>query len=327
MHNENAAQLQESYISISPLMLVPGKCGRFNVHLLQGREFVLYTKADEQFTQAHRNKLCDHGVCEVYIQKEHEVFYKEYVEDNLGHVLMDDNAAYEERARILHEASLAIVQEAFDRRLPEHIVRQRNFQRIVETVQETVRLLAQGQSFKAIAQFISHDYSTFSHCVHVFLYSSALLQTYDLDEETMVQAGIGAMLHDIGKSVIPSEILLKPGVLTNQERNIIETHTTQGLKLCRLFPLGQIATDCIQHHHEKLDGNGYPMNLRKEQISRPVRAVTIADIYDAMTTNRSYCKAMNPFQVLRIMRDEMYGELDINMFKRFVQVLSGADIV
>ncbi|MBU1002021.1 MAG: HD domain-containing protein [Proteobacteria bacterium] len=327
MHNKNDAQLQESYISISPLMLVPGKRGRFDVHLLQGNGFVLYTKADEHFTSAHRSRLCEGGVCEVYIQKEQEIFYKEYVEDNLGLVLLDDNASLIDRARLLHEASLGIVQEAFERRLPEHIVRQKDFQRVVLAVQQTVRLLAEGQSFKALAQFISHDYRTFSHCVHVFLYSSALLQAYKLDEETMIQAGVGAMLHDIGKTVIPSEILLKPGALSNQERSIIQTHADHGIMLCNHFPLGQVTMDCILHHHEKLDGSGYPMGLTKELISLPVRAVTIADIYDAMTTNRSYCKAMNPFQVLRIMRDEMFGELDIEMFKNFVKVLSGADLL
>lgn len=327
MDNSGARQLEQSYFSISPLMLVPGKQGRFNVHLLQNNEFVLYAPANVCYTDAHREVLCEEGVQELFVAKEHEPLYREYVEDNLGLVLMNDDADVVERARLLHEASLSIVQDIFDRRLPENILAQQDFKRIVETVQDTVRELSAGTSFKTLAQFISHDYRTFSHCVHVFIYSSALLHTYDLDEKTLIEAGIGAILHDIGKTAISADVLLKPGVLTNRERNMMETHTVQGMKLCQAFPLGQTARDCIMLHHEKLDGTGYPMALTAEHIPLPVRAVTIADIYDAMTSNRPYCKAMNPFQVLRIMRDDMFGELDLTMFKRFVRLLSGADFI
>jgi len=327
MHDSTAVQLEQSYFSISPLMLVPGRQGRFDVHLFRDNEFVLFAKADVRYTEAHREALCQAGIEELFISRMHEPLYREYAESNLGSVLLDEAADVNKRARLLHEASLAIVREAFDRRLPEGILKQENYLRVVEIVQDTVREFTAGTPFKTLAQFISHDYRTFSHCVHVFLYSSALLHSYNLDEETLVQAGIGAILHDIGKSVIPGDVLLKPGALTNSERSMMETHPLQGMKLCREFPLSQTARDCIMLHHEKLDGSGYPMALTAEHIPLSVRAVTIADVYDAMTTNRSYCKAMNPFQALRIMRDDMFGELDLEMFKRFVRLLSGADFV
>ncbi len=321
---EHDAMFEDRYFAVSPLMLFPGKRGDFNVHLLQEGEFVLYTRGGERFTDRHRQRLIEGGVCEVFIHSEQEQVYRDYLERHLGTVLEDDAAPLEDRARILHDTSVDIVRTAFAERLPQSLARQKNYQRIVDFVQEAMRFLTTRESFRAFAQMVSHDYRTYSHSVHVFLYSAAILQSYEPDEETLVQAGVGAMLHDIGKTLISHDILNKTGALTLAERRIIETHPLKGVSLVAALPLSQTACNCILFHHEKLDGSGYPTGLTGADVPLPVRAVTIADIYDAMTTNRPYCRAMNPFHVLRIMRDEMFHELDMEMFKRFVTILSGA---
>lgn len=319
--------LEERYFPVSPLMLFPGRRGDFNVYLQQDGEFVLYAKSGERFDEVHRRRLKENGVPEVYIQCEQERCYRDYVEDNLGTVLACDESSLEERARILHDTSVDIVRTAFEQRLPQALAQQQNFQRIVGFVQEAMQFLSSRESFRTVAKLISHDYRTYSHCVHVFLYSAAILQTYEKDTETLLQAGIGAMLHDIGKTLISHDILSKTGALTLTERRIINTHPVKGVSLIAALPLSQTACNCVLLHHEKLDGSGYPSGIAGDNIPLPVRAVTIADVYDAMTTRRPYCSAMNPFQVLRIMRDEMFHEIDMDMFKRFVTILSGAQVV
>jgi HD-GYP domain-containing protein (c-di-GMP phosphodiesterase class II) len=304
MHNpqDRHGLRQERYFAISPLMLFPGRQGGFDVYLLRGGEFVLYAHACDRFTDRHRATLAENGVDEAYVPCDQEAAYRAYVEHNLGKTLLRDDTPLEERARIVHDCAVDIVRSAF-------------------------AFLCTGQSFQTLARLVSHDYRTFSHCVHVFLYSSAILQTYEPDRDTLLQTGIGAMLHDIGKILVSHDILSKTGALTLGERAIINTHPQKGVTLCSGLPLSQTAHDCILLHHEKLDGSGYPHGVRGAAIPLAVRAVTIADIYDAMTTNRPYSKAMNPFQVLRIMRDEMFDELDIEMFKRFVTILSGARVI
>lgn len=328
MTNEPAhTLLEESYIAASPLLLVPGRLGRFNIHVQHENKFVVYAKADENYTDAQRRQLHTAGVEEIFIPKCQEPLFKEYLADNLGDVLQDDSATIEERARVLHDTSLSIVQEAYERKLPDSLAMQNSFRRIQEFIQQAVDFLANEKSLGTVAKLISHDYRTFSHSVHVFLYSAAILQTYGLDKRTLVDAGIGAMLHDIGKSLISKDILTKRGALTLDERDEINKHPGLGATLCAGLPLTPATTSSILYHHEKLDGSGYPCGLSGDEIPLHVRAVVIADIYDAMTSTRPYCKAMNPFQALRIMRDEMFSEIDIPMFQRFIKVLSGAEIV
>jgi len=315
------------YFAISPLMLFPGTCGDFCVYLLKRNDFVLFTRSGERFTERHGKDLADSNITEAYIRCDQEELYRQYAEHHLGKILSNDATPLKERAAIFHDTSVEIVRVAFEQRLPEALARTRNFQRIIEFVQETMQFLTTQESFRTIAQLVSHDYRTYSHCVHVFLYSAAILQTYNVDKETLIQAGIGAMLHDVGKTLISHDILSKTGALTLTERRIIKTHPLKGVSLCTALPLSQTACNCILFHHEKLDGSGYPSRITKEDIPLSVRAIAIADIYDAMTTNRPYSKAMNPFQVLRMMRDDMFHELDMEMFKRFVTILSGAKVV
>jgi HD-GYP domain-containing protein (c-di-GMP phosphodiesterase class II) len=163
--------------------------------------------------------------------------------------------------------------------------------------------------------------------VHVFVYTTALLHDMKADEATQLQAGIGALLHDIGKTRISKDILNKPGPLTPEERSVINTHPVLGLALCQDVSLTREAAHCILLHHERMDGGGYPGRLTCELIPPHVRALALADVYDALTTNRVYAPAMPPFSALRLIREEMDGAFDMDVYKRLVMILSGANMV
>ncbi len=214
----------------------------------------------------------------------------------------------------------------FERKLPRSLKRA-TFDRILALVTEGISFLTLENSLKTVASLVAHDYHTYSHSLHVFVYSQAILQSYGFDEESLVQFGLGAMLHDIGKTFVNPDILAKPGTLTPDERIEVNRHPVFGVGACTLMPLSQDAINCILFHHEKLDGSGYPCGLAGGEIPLPVRAITIADIYDALTSNRPYAPAMNAFQVLRLMMNEMREQIDLDIFKRFVMILSGANVV
>ncbi len=97
--------------------------------------------------------------------------------------------------------------------------------------------------------------------------------------------------------------------------------------MCAHLPMTQNTINCILFHHEKLDGTGYPAGLKGDTIPLPVRIISMADIYDALTTARPYAEAMPPYEALTLIRHEMREEVDMNIFKRFVAVLSGADMI
>ncbi|EFL50671.1 metal dependent phosphohydrolase [Solidesulfovibrio fructosivorans JJ]] len=317
---------EDFYFSVSPLMIFPKALGRFRVYIKQAGNYVLYAAENEQFTPRHRQKLHDAGVTEVYVRAEQKPDYERYVEKHLPQILADAVIPVEERAKVLYTAAEAVVREVFETRLPKGIGK-REFSRIANLVEKSLKFLAIDESLKRIADLASHDYTVHTHNVQVFVFSTAILQSMKADEYTQVQAGIGALLHDIGKTHIPGEILSKPGPLTPEERAVINTHPAKGLALCQDVPLTQTAAHCILMHHERMDGAGYPGGLSGELIPPYVRALAVADVYDALTTKRPYADAMQPFQALRLMRDEMGGAFDLDVFKRLVVILSGANMV
>jgi putative two-component system response regulator len=114
----------------------------------------------------------------------------------------------------------------------------------------------------------------------------------------------GGMLHDIGKIAIPDAILLKPGRYTPEEFDVMKRHPILGCEICENLKSVRSALPLIRHHHEKLDGSGYPDKIRGEQISPLVRVVTIVDIYDALRSQRSYKEAFSVEKSLEILWEE-----------------------
>lgn len=319
-------QKDRKYMQVSPLMLFPGSESLFSVFLKQEGEYVLYAKEGERLSIKHRRTLHENGVAEVYIRCADRERYTKYVEENLANMLNDDDTPMHERAAILYNASTEVVRNLFDEYLPEAMDEEK-FERIVSMVRGAIKYLTMENALKTLAKFISHDYQTYSHCVQVFVYTTCTLFKCGYTEDAMVNCGLGAMLHDLGKVRIPKSILTKPGKLTNPERLTVNTHPLQGISMLTHLPLSSETYNCVLFHHEMLDGRGYPGGLRGVAIPHYVRALTICDVYDALTSERSYARAMRPYQALRIMRDDMKTGLDMDIFKSFIAVLSGAEIV
>lgn len=321
------SQKQSDYFELSPLMLFPGTCGKFNIYLKQEGEFVLYASAGESFSLKHRRTLHESGVKEVYIHTYDRERYNFYVENNLGMMLQDESLPMNERAAILYSASTDLVKGIFDNFLPENF-QQEQFDRVVHMIRDSIKFLTLENALKTLASFISHDYHTYSHCVQAFVYTVSILATYgDYDENILVDCGMGAILHDVGKCNIPKSILKKTGKLNSEERRQVNTHPLLGVSMLTHINLPCETLNSILFHHERMDGRGYPGGLRGKNIPIYVRALTISDIYDALTSDRPYAKGIRPFEALRIMRDEMGSGLDMDVFKRFISVLSGAEII
>jgi len=316
----------ERYFTVSPLLLVPRTKAGFKVFLKNESGYVLYANGADGFTEEHQRRLFNNGVKEVHILGQERTDYVNYVEQNLGQVLNDDRFALRDRSEILYNVSITALEEAFEQKLPSALGPKQH-QRIIGLVRTCIGFLGKNGSLENLAKLIHHDYNTYSHCMNVFLLSTATLQTHGLDEEKLQRWGAGSILHDLGKTRIPRNILRKPGKLDPEEREIIETHPVQGAALCARLSLSQEALNTILFHHEKMDGSGYPSGMNGPDIPFPVRVVTVADIYDALTTDRPYAKKRTPFEALTLMREEMGDQLDMEAFKRLVQVLSGARIV
>lgn len=158
---------------------------------------------------------------------------------------------------------------------------------------------------EAIARAVERrDPYTARHSDNVRDHSVTLGRALGLSEDDLETLRLGASLHDVGKIGIPDAVLLKPGRLTPEEVEVIRTHPVIGAELCRPMRSLSSVLPLIRHHHEKLDGSGYPDGLKGDQISRSVRVLSVADVYDALTTRRSYREGMPPEKAIAILEEE-----------------------
>jgi HD-GYP domain-containing protein (c-di-GMP phosphodiesterase class II) len=171
---------------------------------------------------------------------------------------------------------------------------------VVENIAASI--LRNASALLGLSVIKNKDDYTFLHSVSVCTLLVAFCRSRQLDAETTYQAGIGGLLHDTGKALVPDAILNKPGRLTEEEFDIVRRHPRDGYDiLCRSEGVGPIPLDITLHHHERRDGTGYPDRQAEQGISELAQMAAIVDVYDAITADRCYHKGMPAAEALRKM--------------------------
>lgn len=172
----------------------------------------------------------------------------------------------------------------------------------------------------SLVQIKRADEYTYMHSVAVSALMAQLAKTLGMNEAEQHQAATAGLLHDIGKVGVPNEILNKPGRLTEDEFKAVRNHPRNGHELlARGGEFDEVALDVCLHHHERIDGRGYPDRLNGDQMTRFAKMGAVCDIYDAISSNRPYKSAWTPFESLRQMASWGKGHLDPDIFRAFVQ--------
>jgi len=164
---------------------------------------------------------------------------------------------------------------------------------------------AENVLFALALSIEAKDPYTDGHCDRLSESSEALAKRLSLSEEELIALRRGGIIHDIGKVAVPDQILLKPGPLTPEERKVMQRHTIVGAGICSPLKSFRSVVPIIRHHHEKIDGSGYPDGLKGDAVPLTARILQTVDIYDALTTDRPYRKAMAPDRALALMREEV----------------------
>lgn len=156
----------------------------------------------------------------------------------------------------------------------------------------------------SLSKLRTYDLYTFSHSINVFYLSVTIGSMCGLDQRRLFDLGMSAILHDIGKMNIPKRILNKRSKLTDSEFTMIKTHASEGFSFVKKnISIPEAAFPGILHHHEKYNGTGYPVGIKGEQIDLFARIISVADVYDAMTSNRPYRKALTHNEAIGFIRD------------------------
>jgi putative two-component system response regulator len=184
---------------------------------------------------------------------------------------------------------------------------------------------AESVLFSLALSIEAKDPYTQGHCDRLSKYSVALAEQLKLPEEIQVALRRAGIVHDIGKVAVPEHILLKPGPLTPEERKIMEQHPLTGERICAPLKSFRRVLPIIRHHHEKLNGSGYPDGLKGEEIPLTARVLQTVDIYDSLTTDRPYRKAFAPQAAFAMMNEEVKkGWWDGSLLNEFEALIVGS---
>lgn len=168
----------------------------------------------------------------------------------------------------------------------------------------------------------SVDDYTFEHSVNVCVLSLLSGIALGLKKASLVELGIGAILHDIGKILIPQEVLNKPGLLNDEEFDTVKRHARLGYEvLIRIKGVSQASCAVALYHHERFDGNGYPTAIEQETIPLYSRIVAIADVFDALTSDRVYSRKISPYKAMEYVISMVGAHFDTEIVKKFTRQL------
>jgi putative two-component system response regulator len=202
----------------------------------------------------------------------------------------------------------------------ELLARVRSLLKLKQRTDELER--AESVLFSLARSIEAKDPCTHGHCERLADYSARLGEQLGLTEDQITALRRAGVVHDVGKVAVPDAILLKPGRLTPDEWTIIREHSVVGERICAPLKSFRLVLPIIRHHHEKLDGSGYPDGLRGDAIPITARILQIVDVYDALTTERPYKRAFSIADSLQTMKEEVAkGWWDPHIFEQFEQLV------
>ncbi|WP_284203104.1 HD-GYP domain-containing protein [Psychromonas marina] len=181
-------------------------------------------------------------------------------------------------------------------------------------------ILRNPNALLGLSRIRSMDVYTFEHSVSFSVLMMAFAKSMGLSEKIICEVGIGGLLHDIGKTLTPDEILNKPGKLTPEEFVIMKQHVVDSRKILeKTVGLSKVSMDIAAQHHEKYDGNGYPLGLKGGQISLYGQMAAIVDVYDALTADRCYHEGKEPSEVLKLLVKWGGTHFNPRLVREFIQ--------
>ncbi len=238
------------------------------------------------------------------------------IPDDLKQAVNDRRMPYEKKSKIVYTSSVEMMRRLMEDPKTENI---REVKRGISDVVDVI--ISDDRTAKHMLSITAHDFYTYTHSVNVGVLGVMLSRELFKNKDThnLHELGAGFFLHDLGKIHVDSAIINKPGKLTDEEMRKMRIHPYQSFRI--LEEAGQLSQECRMitlQHHERDDGNGYPRRLNGREIHVYGRIACIADVYDALTAERSYKPRLSPFDALRLMKEEMINHFEKELFEKFV---------
>ena len=262
------------------------------------------------------------GNQEFYIREEDLGKYHSQATKSLRSMISNPEIPFEEKTKKIYDVSKGIMKDFFSSNASQKILH--SSEEVMEIMEQC--LSSNQAGFHSISMITNKDYYTYTHSVNVGLYCMSYGIKTKMGSNDTKDLGVGGMFHDLGKAKIDASLINKNGKLTDGEFEIIKSHSFLGTEILKSMKCyGTNVIRMAGEHHEKFKGKGYPKGLVGEEISHFARICKVMDVYDALTTRRSYKKAMTPFDALTIMGKQMVDEFDRDILGNFVRYM-GPDL-
>jgi HD-GYP domain-containing protein (c-di-GMP phosphodiesterase class II) len=285
-------------------------------------KLVPFVGKDSVFTRAHYNEIQEKGIQRLYVRGKDKGLLERYVSTFLDKIISNPGLPSLIKAGAFYLSSSYAMNKAFDNPDEESI------EDVKKMVKPMIKSIMRNEIvLQDLVSITEHDHYTYTHSINVGILATALtVKFFDGDSKVskdyLERLSFGYFLHDIGKSKVPSEILKKAGPLTEEEWAVIKKHPEWGYSI--LMETGHLTDEAAYialQHHEQPDGSGYPNGMTLRDIHPCARICTIADNFDALTSERPYRLAMKPYEAMKLMRQTSKFDSDVPMITAFIRFL------
>ncbi len=305
-----------------PLSTLAPECrAGIKLYLRTGQDrYVLFLSETNILSTNKIGQLKQNHVSHLYLNTKDRQGYLKYIKNNLATILDNPDLTENDKASIIYETASDITEELFSNPSTESIEQTRN---LVDCMIDTIS--QSPQTSNLLMMITNQDYYTYTHSINVGIYAVAMVRKTipSINEAELKKLGLGFFLHDLGKAKIPKSIINKKGPLDQDEWQLMQAHPTLGADLAQELKTNDPAIiDIILTHHERCNGSGYPRKLTKKEISLPGKICAFCDVFDALTTKRSYKKAMSTFDTLKIIRNDTPDHFEQELLNPFILLFS-----
>jgi len=308
---------QKRYKSIDKRLITEGHKLDFSVYEPNETKTQMSLFLQSESVVDGNNKVKLREIEMLYIVDEEYEKYKLYAQRHLNNIANNKDIPFSDKADIVYAKASEVMDELFHN--PDALGNMEKSQAIVDGF---VSLVLQDEAtLESIMKIAAHDYYTHTHSINVSIYTLSLAKFIGLKDKDLEDIGMSSMMHDLGKSRVDWEIINKNGKLTDSEFEHMKKHPASGYEIAvKMGITDKRILAGIRSHHEKMDGLGYPDGLKDKQISLFPRIIAVCDVFDALTTKRSYKDAMTSFEAISIMKKQMSTHLDMRLVDALVKM-------
>ncbi len=270
---------------------------------------------NDYFSNSVKSLVAEEKIDHFYVKKEDRFKYKDDIQEYLTSIIKDDAVRTEEKAELIYNLAYESLTDLF-----ENDVTEQKINKVSSNIDNTIHLLkSDANALKLLLDVNTYDFYTYAHCIDVATYAIAFGIYLNLPSDDLMTLGKAAIFHDLGKKNIDYEIVTKDSVLSSEEYEVIKSHPKYSVDMLKEIESVEASLlMVIEQHHEKLNGTGYPYGLQNEQIHYLAKILSIVDIFNALTTVRSYKDALSSVQAFELMFKSMKDEICFSYLEKFV---------